>query len=101
MVHNIKEETETYSEHSHKFKMEHFAKIVGGILPLTIFPKSSTLGVWESSEYASTKCIKWQWNIPEFDSCLGFLFSRSVASVDSLVKLLKICLQKKYFVAIF
>ena len=80
--------------------MEHFAKIVGGILPLTIFPKSSTLGVWESSEYASTKCIKWQWNIPEFDSCLGFLFSRSVASVDSLVKLLKICLQKKYFVAI-
>ena len=59
--------------------MEHFAKIVGGILPLIILPKSSTLDVWNSSEYASTKCIKWQWNITEFDSCLRVLFSRSVA----------------------
>ena len=35
----------------HKPKMELFAKIVNGNQPLTIFAKSSTLDVFQGSEY--------------------------------------------------
>ena len=36
---------ETYSEHSQRFKMELFAKIMNGFQPITIFAKSSILDV--------------------------------------------------------
>ena len=42
-----------YSEWSQTSKMELFAKIVHGVQLLTIFSKSSILGVWLGSKYAS------------------------------------------------
>ena len=44
---------ETYSETSQTSKMKLFAKIVNGFQPLTILAKSSSLEVWQGSEYAS------------------------------------------------
>ena len=40
--------TEVYLEPCQTFKMEVFVKTVNGRKPLTIFAKSSTLGVWQS-----------------------------------------------------
>ena len=34
-------------------KMEHFAKIINGFQPFTIFAKRSILDVWQGSEHAS------------------------------------------------
>ena len=39
-------------------KMELFAKIVQNEKPFTIFPKTSILDVWQSSEYASELASK-------------------------------------------
>ena len=44
--------TEAYSEPSRTFTMKFFAKIVNGFQALTIFGKSSILGVHLGSEYA-------------------------------------------------
>ena len=48
-----KEDVDTYSEPSRTSKMELFAKIVKGFLPLTTFAKTSILDVPLGSEYAS------------------------------------------------
>ena len=37
-----------------KHDMEHFAKIVNGLKPLTIFAKRSILDVWHGCEYTFT-----------------------------------------------
>ena len=48
-------QTEAYSEPCQTSKIESFAKIVNGFMPLTIFAKRSILDVWQGSEYASGK----------------------------------------------
>ena len=45
--------SEAYLKPSRTSEMELFAKIVNGFQPLTIFAKSSTLGVQLGAEYAS------------------------------------------------
>ena len=44
---------EAYSEPSRTSTMELFMKIVNGLNPWTIFPKSSILDIWRGSEYAT------------------------------------------------
>ena len=43
---------EAYSEPCQTSKKEHFAKIVNGYKPSTIFAKCFILDLWQGSEYA-------------------------------------------------
>ena len=45
--------SEAYSEPCKTSKMEVFAKIVSDFLFLTVFPKNSSLDVWQDSKFAS------------------------------------------------
>ena len=45
--------SEAYSEHIHASKIERFAKIDKGWIPLTVFTKCSVLDAWLGSEYVS------------------------------------------------